>query len=303
MRIVLAGASGFLGRHLIQRLRAERHDLTVLTRQSRGVSGVTEVQWRPDGTSGDWAETIDGADAVVNLAGEPLVGPRWSPMRKAALVASRVAPTRSVVAAIEQAAARPRVLLSASAVGYYGPHGNEPLTEESPAGRDFLASLCVEWENAALAAEALGTRVVTLRTGLVLAPDGGALLPMLRPFSLGVGGPLGSGTQYWPWIHYEDWTGLVQFVLQQSAPSGALNLTAPAPVTNAAFTRALGQALGRPAMLRAPAFALRLALGEVADALLLSGQRALPARALALGYRFAFDSLDAALRQIVAARQ
>src|SRR3954462_5247925 len=129
MRIVLAGASGFLGRHLIQRLRTEPHDLTVLTRQARGVSGVTEVEWRPDGTTGDWAETIDGADAVVNLAGEPLVGRRWSPMRKSAPVASRGAPTRSLVTAIEQAAARPRVLISASAVGYYGPHGDEPLTE------------------------------------------------------------------------------------------------------------------------------------------------------------------------------
>jgi hypothetical protein len=205
------------------------------------------------------------------------------------------------VAAIDHAAARPRVLVSASAVGFYGPHGDEVLTEATPAGRDFLASLCVEWENAALAAEALGTRVVTIRTGLVLAASGGALAPMLLPFRLGLGGPIGSGSQYWPWIHADDWTGLVEWLIDQPAVSGAVNLTAPTPQTNRTFAKTLGRVLGRPAILPAPALALRVAMGEVADALLLSGQRAQPARALALGYSFAFDELERALRQILQA--
>ena len=298
MRIVLAGASGFLGGLLRQRL-GTTHELVLLTRRPRGTGGVTEVAWHPDGTAGPWAHAIDGADAVVNLAGEPLVGQRWSPSRKAALVASRLEPTRSLVAAIDQASARPRVLISASAVGYYGPHGDEVLTEETPAGHDFLASLCVEWENAALAAEALGTRVVTIRTGLVLSERGGALKPMLLPFRLGLGGPIGSGAQYWPWIHADDWSAIVEFLLDQPTMSGAVNLTAPNPVTNAAFAKALGAVIRRPAILPAPRFALRALLGEVADALLLSGQRAEPRRAIALGYRFAYQDLETALHQIL----
>ena len=298
MRIVLAGATGFLGGLLRQRL-GTTHELVLLTRRPRGTSGVTEVAWHPDGTAGPWAHAIDGADAVVNLAGEPLVGQRWSPSRKAALLASRIEPTRSLVAAIDQASARPRVLISASAVGYYGPHGDEVLTEDTPAGRDFLASVCVEWENAALAAETLGTRVVTIRTGLVLSEKGGALKPMLLPFRLGLGGPIGSGAQYWPWIHADDWSAIVAFLLDQPTVSGAVNLTAPTPVTNASFAKTLGGVLGRPAILPAPRFALRALLGEVADALLLSGQRAEPRRAIALGYRFAYEDLETALRQIL----
>ena len=296
MRIVLAGATGFLGGLLRERL-GTTHELVLLTRQPRGTDGVTEVTWHPDGTAGSWAHAIDGADAVVNLAGEPLVGHRWSSARKAALVASRIEPTRSLVAAIDQSSARPRVLISASAVGYYGPHGDEVLTEDTPAGHDFLASLCVEWENAALAAEALGTRVVTIRTGLVLSEKGGALKPMLLPFRLGLGGPIGSGAQYWPWIHADDWSGIVEFLLDQPTVSGAVNLTALTPVTNAAFAKALGGVLSRPAILPAPRFALRALMGEVADAVLLSGQRAEPRRAIALGYRFAYEDLESALRQ------
>ena len=298
MRIVLAGATGFLGGLLRQRL-GTTHELVLLTRRPRGTGGVTEVAWHPDGAAGPWAHAIDGADAIVNLAGEPLVGQRWSPSRKAALLASRIEPTRSLVAAIDQASARPRVLISASAVGYYGPHGDEVLTEDTPAGRDFLASVCVEWENAALAAETLGTRVVTIRSGLVLSEKGGALKPMLLPSRLGLGGPIGSGAQYWPWIHADDWSAIVAFLLDQPTVSGAVNLTAPTPVTNAAFAKTLGAVIRRPAILPAPRFALRALLGEVADALLLSGQRAEPRRAIALGYRFAHEDLETALRQIL----
>jgi hypothetical protein len=298
VRIVLAGATGFLGGLLRQRLGSS-HELVLLTRRPRGTSGMTEIEWQPDGTAGPWARALDGADAVVNLAGQPLVGRRWSPSRKTALVQSRVEPTRSLVAAIDRASARPRLLISASAVGYYGPHGDEALTEDSAAGHDFLASLCVDWENAALAAETLGTRVVTIRTGLVLSERGGALKPMLLPFRLGLGGPIGSGAQYWPWIHADDWSGIVEFLLDQSTVSGAMNLTAPTPVTNAAFAMILGAVLRRPAILPAPRFVLRVLLGEVADALLLSGQRAEPGRALALGYRFVYEDLETALRQIL----
>lgn len=298
MRIVLAGATGFLG-GLLRRRLGPTHELVLLTRRPRGTPGVTEVEWHPDGNAGAWARALEGADAVINLAGQPLVGARWSPSRKAALVASRVEPTRSLVGAIDQAPARPRILISASAVGYYGPHGDDVVTEDTPAGHDFLASVCVAWENAALAAEPLGTRVVTIRTGLVLSADGGALTPMLLPFRLGLGGPIGSGSQYWPWIHAEDWSGLVEFLLDQPAASGAVNLTAPTPVTNAAFARTLGGVLHRPALLPAPRFALRAILGEVADALLLSGQRAEPRRATALGYRFQYADLETALTQIL----
>jgi uncharacterized protein (TIGR01777 family) len=298
MRIVLAGATGFLGGLLRQRL-GTTHELVLLTREPRGTSGATEIEWHPDGTAGPWAQAIDGADAVVNLAGEPLVGHRWSASRKARLVASRVQPTRSLVAAIDQASARPRVLISASAVGYYGPHADEVLTEDTPAGHDFLASLCVEWENAALGAESLGTRVVTIRTGLVLSQHGGALKPMLLPFRLGVGGPIGSGAQYWPWIHADDWSGILEFLLDQPTVSGAVNLTAPTPVTNATFAKTLGAVLRRPATLPAPRLALRALLGEVADALLLSGQRAEPRRAMSLGYQFEYEDLETALRQIL----
>ena len=299
MRIVVAGATGFLGGMLTRRLLTAGHAITVLTRRPRGLADVTEVEWHPTGDSGPWAHVLDGADAVVNLAGEPLVGQRWSPARKAALVASRIEPTRSLVAAIEEVAARPRVLVSASAVGYYGPHGDEDVTEATQAGRDFLASLCVAWENAAFGADALGTRIVTIRTGLVLARGGGALAPMLWPFRLGLGGAIGSGRQYWPWIHGDDWTGLVEFLLDQPTVSGGINLTAPTPLTNREFTKALGRVLGRPVIVPVPAIARRLVMGAIADARVLSGPRARPARALALGYSFGYDDLDRALRQVL----
>jgi uncharacterized protein (TIGR01777 family) len=273
--------------------------VTVLTRRLRGLTDVSEVRWEPTGAAGPWTPTLDGADAIVHLAGESIVGKRWTPARKAALVDSRLLPTRSLVAAIEQIAARPRLLVSASAVGYYGPHGDEPVTEDTRAGRDFLATLCVEWENAALGAESLGTRVVTIRTGLVLGPGGGALRPMLLPFRLGLGGPLGDGTQYWPWIHLDDWVGLVSFLLGQSSVSGPVNVTAPTPQTNLVFSQTLARVLRRPCLIGTPGFALRLAMGEVADALVLSGQRALPSRALAMGFSFAYDDLETALRQIL----
>ena len=196
MRFVLAGASGFLGRPLVESLSADGHEVVLLTRSPKdGASGHREVAWQPDGTAGPWAEALEGADAVVNLAGESIAGARWTPARKAAITESRLLSTRSLVAAIDRAKARPPVLVSGSAVGYYGPHGEEVVTEADGPADDFLGRLSVEWERAAQAAESGGTRVVLVRTGLVLERDGGALKAMLPPFRLGVGGPLASGTQ------------------------------------------------------------------------------------------------------------
>ena len=255
--------------------------------------------WEPDGRSGQWADCLNGADAVIHLAGESIAAHRWTADRKAALVRSRLDATRSLVAGIERAASRPQLLISASAVGYYGPHGDERLTEASAPGHDFLATLCVDWETHARSAEALGVRVVTLRSGLVLGPGGGALQPMLLPFRLGIGGPLGSGRQYWPWIHRDDWLSLVAWLLHQPDVTGPLNLTGPAPCTNEEFSRTLARVLHRPCVFRAPAFALRAAAGELADALMLTGQRAYPERALAMGFRFAHEDLGRALGQIL----
>jgi uncharacterized protein (TIGR01777 family) len=300
MKIVLAGASGFLGRALVQRLAGDGHELVRLTRRPKAdAAGIREVAWQPDGTARAWADVVDGADAVVNLAGESIAEGRWTASRKAALIESRLLSTRSLVAAVEIAKMRPPLLVSSSAVGYYGPHGDETLTEADGPGDDFLARLSVEWEHAAQAAESGGTRVVLVRTGLVLEGDGGALKAMLPPFRFCVGGPLGSGTQYWSWIHRADWVGLVRFLLAHPTLQGPINATAPAPVTNEAFSRTLARVLRRPCLFRAPAFALRLAMGEMADALLLNGQRVVPARAQELGFRFEYETLEPALRAIL----
>jgi uncharacterized protein (TIGR01777 family) len=300
MRIVLAGASGFLGRALVRTLVGDGHELTLLTRRPQGgPGGLRQVTWQPDGTARAWASVVDGAGAVVNLAGESIAEGRWTASRKAALIESRLLSTRSLVAAIEGARVRPPLLVSSSAVGYYGPHGDEMLTEAEGPGDDFLARLSAEWEHAAQAAESGGTRVVLVRTGLVLERDGGALKAMLPPFRFGVGGPLGSGTQYWSWIHRADWVALVRFLLAHPTLQGSINATAPAPVTNGEFARTLARVLGRPCLFRAPAFALRLAMGEMADALLLNGQRVVPARAQEMEFRFAYETLEPALRAIL----
>jgi uncharacterized protein (TIGR01777 family) len=268
----------------------------VLTRSaSRGRRRT--VQWRPDGTRGPWADAIEGSDAVVNLAGESIAGRRWSASRKRQILDSRITATRSLVAAINTASSPPPVFLSGSAVGYYGLLDDRRVTESTPPGTDFLARVCVDWETAAAAA-AGRARVVALRTGIVLAREGGALPEMLLPFKLGAGGPVGTGKQYWPWIHADDWTALAVWLLRNPAVSGPVNLTAPSPVTNHEFARALGRAMHRPAFLPAPAFALRLILGEMADALLLSGQRAVPEKAERGGFSFRYTTVDAALADL-----
>jgi hypothetical protein len=302
MHIVIAGGSGFLGTALTRALSEEGHDIIVLTRHAQPSRApharVRLVFWDPNGQTGPWAATIDGAGAVVNLAGESIAAKRWSPAQKQKLRDSRVMATGSLAAAIRQAARAPEVLVSGSAVGYYGDRGDETLTETSPPGNDFLAHLAQEWEAAANQVASL-TRVALIRTGIVLDRREGALAKMLPPFMMFAGGPLGSGTQYMPWIHRDDWVRLVAWTLTSEGARGPLNVTSPRPVTNREFSSALGRALHRPSFLPAPAFALRLALGEMADALLLSGQRALPVRATDLGFSFLHTNIDDALADIL----
>ncbi len=301
MKIVIAGGSGFLGRPLAAALARDGDEIVVLTRgggAARGHAQLRSIAWTPNGETGPWAAAIDGAAAVVNLAGEPIAGRRWSEAQKQRILESRVQATRSLVAAVHAAATPPPIFVSGSAVGYYGPLGDEVAIEERPPGSDFLARVCVQWEAAATGAASARTRLVCIRTGLVLEKDGGALPQMLPPFKFGAGGPVGSGRQYWPWIHRDDWIALVRWAIQTPAATAAVNATAPNPVTNADFARALGRAMRRPAFMPAPAFALRLMLGEMADALLLSGQRAVPAKAERLGFTFRYPQLDQALGAI-----
>lgn len=303
MDIVIAGGSGFLGRALSEALSRDGHTLTVLSRTSPPVPRPTGspqwLTWTPNGEVGAWADAIERADAVVNLAGDSIAEGRWTAAKKARVLESRVRATRSLAKAIAHASNRPRVFVSGSAVGYYGPLGDEIVTEEHRVGSDFLAQVCAAWEAEAASADSARTRVVCLRTGLVLDARAGALPRMQLPFRFGAGGPLGSGRQYWPWIHLHDWVALVRFVIGTPAATGPLNLTAPNPVTNAAFTKALGRAMRRPAFMPAPAFALRLVLGEMADALLLSGQRAVPAKAERLGFVFAYRHVGDALQSLL----
>jgi uncharacterized protein (TIGR01777 family) len=304
MKIVIAGGSGFLGRPLATALAADGHEIVTLTRGAaapRGAGHPRTVTWTPDGNTDAWAAEIDGAGAVVNLAGESIAGKRWSDQQKRRIVDSRVQATRSLVTAIQAARNPPPVFVSGSAVGYYGPRGDERIPEETPPGTDFLAKVCVQWETEAMRAASAATRLVCLRTGLVLERDGGALPEMLPPFRFGAGGPVGSGRQYWPWIHRADWISLVQWALRTPAAAGPINGTAPNPVTNAEFAKALGRAMHRPAFMPAPGFALRLLLGEMADALLLSGQRAVPERPEQLGFTFRYTRVDDALAALFAA--
>lgn len=308
MKVVISGGTGFLGRPLAELYAEEGHQVTVLTRRlppaaseyeaGTGLPGITHVGWAPDGSTGPWAAALDGADLAVNLAGESIGNRRWSPAQKARIRDSRLLATRSLVGAINAAPRPTGTLISGSAVGYYGPRGDEKVTEETPAGNDFLADVCVRWEREALAAEAAGSRVAVVRTGVVIERGGGALPRMIAPVKLFAGGPLGSGRQYVPWIHRADWLELVRWIANTPQARGALNATAPEPVTNAAFMKALARALRRPSWLPAPAFGLRLMLGEMADALILTGQRAVPARALALGFRFHLPQIDQAMRAI-----
>ena len=306
MRVGITGATGLIGEALASELAGRGHQVVALTRR-RGVpaglpAGVRSAQWNPgaDGTDAGLVGVLEDLDALVHLAGEP-VGKRWTTTRKRAIRESRVGGTKTLVAALGAARKRPARLLAASAVGYYGPRGDEELDEGAPAGDDFLAEICTEWEDAVGGAREAGIETASLRIGVVLSPRGGALATMLPPFRMGVGGRLGSGRQWMPWIHLADVTAAMTHLLE--APAGSLdpvyNLTAPNPVTNADFTRALGKALRRPTIFPVPGFGMRLAFGEMADALLLSGQRVVPRRLLASGFQFQRPEIGPALMDLV----
>jgi uncharacterized protein len=292
MRIVMTGGTGFLGTGLVDRLRALGHVVTVVTRRAKAQG---EVEWNLGGSVSALTRALDGADAVINLAGAP-IDRRWTKAHKRELWESRVTLTRVLVDAMQRASLVPSTLINGSAMGIYGDRGDEPLTEASAPGTGFLASLAEAWEKEALAA-APRTRVVLLRTGLVLDKDGGALPKVALPFRFFVGGPVGSGRQYLSWIHRSDWVSMVIWALTNTVVSGPLNVTAPHPATNREFTRTLGRAMSRPALIPAPEFALRVILGEMAD-VVVHGQRVLPAKAHELGFGFSYPLLEPALRAI-----
>jgi uncharacterized protein (TIGR01777 family) len=307
VRIFVTGGTGLVGHRLVRQFVQRGDAVVALTRRPEAArerlgSGVTIASGDPM-QPGAWLDAMAECDAVVHLAGENVFARRWTAAFKELLRASRIQSTENVVQGLARqprtASGEPKVLVNASAIGYYGPHGDEILDESSPPGDDFLAGACVDWEKAARAAEPHGVRVVVVRVGLVLDKEGGALKQMLTPFKLGVGGPVGRGRQWVSWIHHADLVGLLLLALDNAAARGPINGTAPNPVTNRDYSKALGRALHRPAFLPTPGFALRLALGQVAR-LATTGQRVLPRQAQALGYTFRFPTIDAALADILA---
>jgi len=301
MKILVSGSSGFVGQALVHSLLGSGHVVCRLLRPgSSPPPGAREnrlggipVRWNP--ATGELHGIAAGAEAVVHLAGASIASGRWNPQRKAQLLTSRIFTTRNLVNAISRLEPRPKILVSASAVGYYGSRGDEELTESSPPGADFLAGVCQAWEAEAVCAEGFGMRAAQLRFGMILGRHGGALARMLPPFRMGLGGRLGSGRQWVPWLTLEEAVSIICFVLETNDASGPINAVSPAPVRNTEFTSALAHALHRPAFLPVPALALRLTLGEMARPLLLASQRVIPSRLSVLGYRFLHPELPAAL--------
>jgi hypothetical protein len=303
-RVIITGGSGLIGRAVAAELAGAGFQVVVLSRRPRPAQAlglpdrVAVTGW--DGRSAQgWGQLADGARAIVNLAGASLAGGRWSAERKRLILDSRLHAGGAVLQAVEQAGRKPQVVIQASAVGYYGRRGDEEISEDSPAGEDFLAQVCLAWEASTQAVAGMGVRHVVIRTGIVLSAGEGALPRLALPFRLFLGGRLGSGRQWVSWIHLADEAAAIRFLIEQPAASGAFNLTAPQPVTNAEFGKILGQVLRRPAWLPAPAFALRLALGELATTVL-DGQRVVPRRLLQLGFSFRFPQAAPALQDILA---
>lgn len=298
MKVFVTGGTGFIGRRLVPALASDGHEVTVLSRNASSAAdlsgtGVKIIEGNPL-AEGPWQQEVGRHDAVINLCGEPILKKKWTPERKKILLDSRLIPTRLIVEAIAGADKRPDVLISGSAIGYYGFRGDERLTEESGPGSGFAANLAVDWEEAAEKAEAEGVRVVTLRTGIVLGRGGGALAQMAPPVRFFVGGSIGSGRQYISWIHIADQIGLIKMALIDKSINGGVNMTAPHPVTNRELMKAIGVALGRPSWLPVPGFILKAAFGEGA-ALLLEGQNVLPKKAQDAGYDFKFPDISPAL--------
>ncbi len=301
MRTIIAGGSGLIGRALSAELVAGGHEVIVLSRGPDRVSnlptGVRVERW--DGkTSAGWGPLASGASAIVNLAGENLSSGRWTPERRQEIRESRVLAGQAVVQAVREADQKPGVLIQSSAVGFYGPRGNEEVTEQTPAGSDFLAQVCTAWEASTAPVESFGVRRTVIRTGIVLSHQGGALPRLLLPFRFFAGGPLGDGRQWYPWIHIADEVSAIRWLIETPGGRGVFNLSAPSPLTNADLARAIGRALGRPSLLPTPSFVLRLALGDMST-VVLDGQRAVPRRLSELGYAFRFPAADAALRDLL----
>ena len=303
MNIVIAGGTGFIGRALCGSLSQAGHHIVLLTRRSetsqRSLGAhVTPVEWNGR-EGGAWAHYLDGADAVINLAGASIADGRWTDARKQLLTESRLLPTRLLVDAISQCLSKPRLLINASGIGYYGPGDDRALAEDAPHGQGFLADLCLAWEREALRAKAFDARVVLLRIGMVLGPGGGALAKMLPPFQFFMGGPIMPGTQWVSWIHRHDLIGLIPWLLATPSISGPVNAVAPEAVTMTDFCKTLGHVLHRPSWLPVPSYALKIALGELAS-LMTTGQRVVPEKALSKGFSFHYPNLESALQNIAA---
>ncbi len=294
MNVLISGATGLIGSALVPELEANGH---TVTRLSRSGSGADTVRWDP--SAGTIDGDLEGTEAVVHLAGESIAQGRWSPDKKRRILDSRVQGTRLLAERIAALSAPPKVMVSTSAVGYYGDRGDEVLTEESGPGEDFLARVCREWEAAAEPARRAGIRVVHPRLGIVLTPEGGALGTTLPIFKLGGGGKIGSGRQWWSWVALDDVVGSTVHALTNEGVEGPVNVGSPNPMTNAEYTKVLGKVLGRPTVLPLPAPAARIMLGEVADALLLASQRMRPARLQDTGYAFRHPQLEGALRHLL----
>lgn len=302
MRIVITGGTGTIGRPLCAALATDGHNLTVLSRNPMEITGMPVGAhlhpWDAATTEG-WGHLVDGADAVINLAGAGIADSRWSDSRKKLIRESRLRAGHAVVEAIQAAENKPKVLLQASAVGYYGSRGNEVITEDSTPGNDFLSKICQDWELSTAPVSRMGIRRPIIRTGIVLTMEGGALPKMVLPFRFFAGGPLGSGNQWMPWIHIDDQVQAMRFLLDNEQADGPFNLTAPNPLTNKEFAKTIGDVMGRPAVMPAPAFAMQTALGEMST-LLLDGQRALPQRLQDLGFEFTYPEAETALRDLLA---
>jgi uncharacterized protein (TIGR01777 family) len=302
MRVVIAGGTGLIGRALTRSLVRDGHEVVVLTRRPAGPSlaGARLASW--DGRTGQsFAGHLDGIDALVNLAGENIAAGPWTRARRQRILQSRLRAGQACLEAVSRVARPPACLVQASAVGYYGDRGDGPVAEDVPAGTGFLAEVARRWEASTAEVETMGVRRVVIRTAVVLARDGGALPRMLMPYRLFLGGPLGSGRQWFPWIHLDDEVGAVRFLMERSVAGGPFNLAAPETVTQEGWARALGRALGRPSLFRVPAMVLRLALGDMARELFLGGVRVLSTRLTALGYVFRFPTLTGALADLVGA--
>lgn len=298
MKVIIAGGTGLIGTALADNLIADKHQVLILTRNvhQKGAAGAELVKWDAR-TVGDWAEHVEGADAIVNLAGANL-DKRWTDDYKQRIKDSRVQAGVTLTEAIKQASTKPKALIQSSAVGYYGNTGDSVLTEESAAGEDFLAGVCQAWEASTADVEGLEVRRAVIRSGIVLAKHGGALARLLPVFRFFAGGAVGKGTQYMPWVHIMDEVNAIRFLIKNKKASGVFNVSAPEPVTNRDFSKTLGKALNRPAIAPAPGIAIKLAFGEMSK-IILEGQRAVPEHLLDMGYEFRFSNLETALRHIL----